>query len=243
MLDHKAITKVKAILLIDIIILSAASGTYLFLQESGQLSTQEKPAEFFLRDLLLNPEEADAGEPILISVNVTNIGDLASNYTLSLFINDVIAKNETIRLAGGVSSIVEFTHSEFTEGNFTVRLGNLSDVFRIKEYVPESSLIKLSSLVINPYEINLGESITLKLNAKNTGSTIESLSVRLFIDSMFLENKMVELPGGASSGVEFIINGTELGVHRVKVNSLFGGFNVVPVDMHTLTVLTYPNSR
>ena len=240
MFDRKAITKVKAILLIDIIILSAATGTYLFLQESGQLSIQEKPAEFFLTDLLINPKAADAGEPIQISVNVTNIGDLSSNYTLSLFINDIIVENETVRLAGGISSILEFTHSEFTEGNFTVRLGNLSDIFRIKEFVPEVSLIKLSSLSINPYEINLGESTTLKLNARNTGSTNESLPLRLFIDNKQVEIKLVELDGGASSIVEFILNGTELGIHRIKVSSLFGGFNVVPVGMHTLTIILNP---
>ena len=240
MLDRKAITKVKAILLIDIIILSAATGTYLFLQESGQLSTQEKPAEFFLTDLLINPKEADAGEPIQISVNVTNIGDLSSNYTLSLFVNDVIVENETVRLAGGISSILEFTHSEFTEGNFTVRLGNLSDVFRVKEFVPEVSLIKLSSLVINPYEINLGESTTLKLNARNTGSTNESLPLRLFIDNKQVEIKLVELDGGASSIVEFALNGTELGIHKIKVSNLFGGFNVVPEGMHTLTIILNP---
>ena len=240
MLDRKAITKVKAILLIDIIILSAATGTYLFLQESGQLSTQEKPAEFFLTDLLINPKEADAGEPIQISVNVTNIGDLSSNYTLSLFVNDVIVENETVRLAGGISSILEFTHSEFTEGNFTVRLGNISDVFRVKEFVPEVSLIKLSSLVINPYEINLGESTTLKLNARNTGSTNESLPLRLFIDNKQVEIKLVELDGGASSIVEFALNGTELGIHKIKVSNLFGGFNVVPEGMHTLTIILNP---
>ena len=240
MLDRKAITKVKAILLIDIIILSAATGTYLYLQESGQLSTQEKPAEFFLNDLLINPKDADAGEPIQISVNVTNIGGLSDNYTLSLFINDIIVENQTVRLAGSISSILEFTHSEFTEGNFTVRLGNLSDIFRIKEFIPEVSLIKLSSLIINPYEINLGESTTLKLTARNTGSTNESLPLRLFIDNKQVEIKLVELAGGVSSIVEFVLNGTELGIHRIKVSNLFGGFNVVPEGMHTLTIILNP---
>ena len=240
MLDRKAITRVKAILLIDIIILSAATGTYLYLQESGQLSTQEKPAEFFLNNLLINPKDADAGEPIQISVNVTNIGDLSDNYTLSLFINDIIVENQTVRLAGGISSILEFTRSEFTEGNFTVRLGNLSDIFRIKEFIPEVSLIKLSSLIINPYEINLGESTTLKLTARNTGSTNESLPLRLFIDNKQVEIKLVELAGGVSSIVEFVLNGTELGIHRIKVSNLFGGFNVVPEGMHTLTIILNP---
>ena len=167
-MEHsKAIGKVKAILLIDIMVLFAATGTYLYLQTSGQLEPQLNPAEFFLTDLIIDPVEADVGEPILISTNVTNIGEIASNYTLSLIVNDVIFENHTIRLAGGVSSIVEFVHSEFREGNFTVQLGNLTDTFNVKAYFPEVSTIQLSSLVINPYEINLGESTNLRLNAKS----------------------------------------------------------------------------
>ena len=98
MTNKEAIGKVTAILLVDIIILSLASGTYLYLQTSGQLETQLKPAEFFLADLKIDPVEADVGEPIQISANVTNIGDIAGNYTLSLIVNDVIAENQTIRL-------------------------------------------------------------------------------------------------------------------------------------------------
>lgn len=235
-----AIGKVKAILLIDIIILSVATGMYLYLQESGQLGTQLSPAEFFLNDLKINPVEADVGEPILISANVTNIGDIASNYTLSLVVNEVIAENQTIRLAGGVSSVFEFIHSEFAEGNFTVHLGNLTGSFNVKAFFPEFSPVQLSSLVINPYEINLGESTILKLNAKNTGSDTENLPVRLFIDGLLVETKNLTLTRGESILIEFMLNSTELGVHKVKVNTLFGGFNVVPVGMHTLTVLTYP---
>jgi hypothetical protein len=235
-----AIGKVKAILLIDIIILSAATGTYLYLHQSGQLETQLNPAEFFLTALKIDPVEADVGEPILISANVTNIGDLAGNYTLSLVVNDMIAENQTIRLASGISSVIEFVHSEFGEGNFTVHLGNLTGSFNVKAFFPEFSPIQLSRLTINPYEINQGESTILKLEAKNTGSDTESLPVRLFIDGLLVETKNLELTRGESTPVEFMLNGTELGVHRVKVNNLFGGFNVVPIGMHTLTVLTYP---
>jgi hypothetical protein len=240
MMRQRAFGKIKAILLVDIIIFSVATGTYLYLQASGQLETPLNPAEFYFNNLLINPVEADVGEPISISTNVTNIGDLASNHTLSLIINDVIVENQTIRLAGRVSSIVEFIHSELSEGNFTVQIGNLTDRFNVKAFFPEITNIKLSSLVINPYEINLGESTNLKLNAKNIGSTNESLPVRLFIDGILSDTNLVQLDPGDSTQVEFILNATELGIHRVKVNNVYGGFNVVPVGMHTLTILTYP---
>jgi len=238
--NRSAIGKVKVLLLIDIIILSVATGTYFYLQASGQLETEPAGAEYLFSALQINPVEADVGEPIMISANVTNVGDLAANYTVSLFIDDIIVENQTIRLVGGVSSIVEFIHSEFSEGNFTAQLGNLTDTFIVKALFPEDSPIKLSSLSINPYEINLGESTQLKLTARNTGSGTESLPVRLFVDGILLETKIVELGPSGSTPVEFVLNGTNLGVHKVKVNNLFGGFNIVPVGMHTLTIHTYP---
>ena len=144
--NRSAIGKVKALLLIDIIILSVATGTYFYLQASGQIETEPAGAEYFFSDLQIDPVEADVGEPIMISANVTNVGDLAANYTVSLFIDDIIVENQTIRLVGGVSSTVEFIHSEFSEGNFTAQLGNLTDTFIVKALFPEDSPIKLSSL-------------------------------------------------------------------------------------------------
>ena len=138
MSNRAAFGKVKAILLIDIIILSLAAGIYLYFQASGQLDTEPVGAEYFFSDLEIVPVEADVGEPILISANVSNIGDLAANYTVSLFIDDLIVENQTIRLASGVSSIVEFVHNEFSEGNFTVQLGNLTDTFSVKAFFPEA---------------------------------------------------------------------------------------------------------
>ena len=157
MSSRAAFGKVKAILLIDIIILSLAAGIYLYFQASGQLDTEPVGAEYFFSDLEIVPVEADVGEPILISANVSNIGDLAANYTVSLFIDDLIVENQTIRLVSGVSSIVEFVHNEFSEGNFTAQLGNLTDTFSVKAFFPEDSAIKLSSLIINLNKVDFPE--------------------------------------------------------------------------------------
>ena len=51
-----AITKMKAILIIDLIIVTIAAGTYLYLQSQGEFtSIALKPATFIVTDLIINP--------------------------------------------------------------------------------------------------------------------------------------------------------------------------------------------
>ena len=239
--SRSAITKLKAILLIDVIIVAAAAGIYFYLVNQGLVSVAAKPAEFTVTDLAIAPLMADLGEPISISANLTNIGDLSSNYTLSLVINDLIKENKTIQLAGGVSSIVEFTDMENAEGNYSVKVGNLTGMFTVKAVLPEFSNIILSNLIVSPYEINAGESITIKVTARNSGTDTESLRVRVIVDGILMDSKIVELGAGETTPVEFIVQWTaDEGTHKIKVNNLFGGFRVVPVGMHTLSIFLTP---
>ena len=58
MSSHRGISKLKALLLIDIIIVALAAGTYLYLTSSGMITQGPKPAEFQLADLGITPAEA-----------------------------------------------------------------------------------------------------------------------------------------------------------------------------------------
>src|SRR3990170_842265 len=99
MSSRKALAKLKAILIIDILIVLAAGGSYLYLLNTGEITAgAPKPAEFEVTDLTINPLEAEAGEPILISVNVTNIGDIEGVYSANLTINNMLRENQEILL-------------------------------------------------------------------------------------------------------------------------------------------------
>lgn len=237
MLSRSAITKLKAILIVDIIIVAVAAGTYIYLQNQGLIATALKPAEFTVKDLTINPFEAEEGEPTFFSVNVTNIGDLEGTYMANLTINDVLVENQTIILAGNnTSTIVEFTFLASAVGNYTVELGGLTGSFRIKEAPPTASSIRLSNLLVNPYEGWVDEPITVSVSATNSGSETDVLSVRLFVDDLLVENRKIELAVGETTTVEFAVNATTEGKHAVKVNSLTGSFVIVATGYHTLTV-------
>jgi len=124
-----SIGKLQIILLIDLIVVALAAGGYYHIQSlSGPALI---PAEFSLHDLNIDPDEAGIGEPITISVGVSNIGEEAGNYSISLMINDVFRKAETVQLSGGENTTVRFSVTEASEGTYSVKIGSLTGGQRI----------------------------------------------------------------------------------------------------------------
>lgn len=236
MLSSSGKTKLKAILIIDIIIVAVAAGTYIYLQNEGLIASELKPAEFKVTDLTINPLEAEEGEPTFFSVNVTNVGDLEGTHIANLTINNVLIENQTIILGNHTSTIVEFMYVASSVGNYTVEIDGLTGSFLIKEAPPTSSNIRLSNLLTNPYEGWVDEPITISVLASNAGTEPDVLSVKLFVDDSLVENRKIELAAGETMTVAFTVNATTEGKHTVRVNSLSGSFVIVATGYHTLTI-------
>ena len=234
--SRSAMTKLKAILVIDVLIVAAAAGVYFYLQTQGLIVGPLKQAEFIVTDLTISQLEAEIFEPVLITVNVTNIGDEAGDYVANLTINNVLVENQTILVPGRNSTLAEFTVLQETEGTYTVEIGGLSGSITFKVPSPTSSKIGLSKLVVNPYEAWSNETITATVTATNIGEEPDSLSVRCMVDSSLLERRVIELAAKETTTVEFTFNETTEGRHTITVNALSGTFSVVPAGYHTLTV-------
>jgi hypothetical protein len=236
MQSRSALTKLKAILVIDVLIVAAAAGVYFYLQAQGIIVGPLKQAEFIVTDLTINPLEPEIFEPVLVTVNVTNIGDEQGEYVANLTINNVLEQNQTILVLGRNSTIAEFTILKETEGTYTVEIGGLSSSITFKVPPPSSSKIGLSNLGVNPYEAWSNETITATVTATNVGEEPDSLSVRLMVDDSLVDYKRLELAAKETTTVEFTFNATTEGKHTIKVNSLSGAFTVVPEGYHTLTI-------
>lgn len=237
MLSRSAIVKLKAILIIDLIIVGAAAGVYLYLLDQGTITGASKPATFTLSDLTVNPIEAYVGEAVLISVNVTNIGDIEGNTTINLEINGAIKDSANITLPGLKSSeIIQFTVIEMNEGNYSVQIEDLVGSFYLKEPPPDASKIVLSNIKSTPYEVWPGQQVTITANAQNPSAEVDRLMVRVIVDEVIVNSSFIELEAGASKTIEFAVNATTEGKHTVKLNSLQGSFIIVKEGYHTLTI-------
>ena len=87
------------------------------------------PAEFVLSNLVVSPTTVEIGEPVTVSVTVTNVGEEAGSYTAELLIDGSKVDEDTVTLVGEASETVEFTGVSGEEGSHTVSVGDLSGSF------------------------------------------------------------------------------------------------------------------
>jgi len=236
MRSRSALTKLKAILIIDLLIVAAAAGVYLYLQAEGLIVGPLKEAEFIVTDLKINPSDAEVFEPVLVTVNVTNIGDIQGEYVANLTINNLLEENQTIIVLGRNSTLAEFTVLKETEGNYTVEIGGLTGILACKIPPPSASKIGLSQMGVNPWEAWPNETVTVTVTATNIGEESDSLSLRFMLDDNMVERKVIELAAKETTIVEFKLNVTTIGKHSLKVNSLSRTLTIVPEGYHTLSV-------
>jgi len=238
MMSRSAIVKLKAILIIDLMIVGAAAGVYFYLQNQGALTSAAKPATFTLTSLTVNPLEAYPGDAVQISVNLTNIGDLEGNQTVNLEVNNAVKESTNVTLAANSTEVVEFTDIETVEGNYTVKVGDLTAALIIKPAPPESSKILLSNLISTPYEVWANENVTITANAVNPSGQLDKLTIKIMMDDVAVGTQVISLDAGATQIVQFTVNASSAaeGKHIVQLNTLKGSFFVVKTGYHTLIV-------
>jgi hypothetical protein len=236
MLSRSAIVKLKAIFVIDLIIIGAAAGIYFYLNSEGLVAVAVKPAKFTTTNLIIDPQQVYAGEPVQISVNLTNIGDLEGNQSVNFEINNSIRDIENITLAGNSSEIVQFTDIEKEAGNYTVNIADLTGNFTVVPAPPESSRIVLSNLKVDPFEAWFNQTVTLTATAQNPTSTPDKITVKVTLDDQVIQSEIIAMNESSTQTIQFTINATKEGTHSVKLNSLSRSFFVVRTGYHTLEI-------
>jgi len=229
-----AITKLKAIFVIDLIIVALAAGGYYYVQS---LPPPIKKAEFQVTNLTINPVEAGVGQPIIISANVTNLGEEADNYSVNLTIDDVVKENKTVQLLGGTYEIVEFIVTESNEGSYSVKIEELNGTFIITDMPPPTTL-EISDLIISPYEAWVNEPIKISVKVSNIGDEAVSHPLAFRVNDAVRETKTIQLSAGGIITVNSTVTETSEGAYSVIVGGLTGKFYIVPTGKHTLRVVT-----
>jgi hypothetical protein len=109
------------------------------------------PAAFTSSSLAISPLEADIGETVIISVLVTNTGELEGSYRLTLEINGVIEATREITLAGG-SQRVGFPISGNEAGAYAVAVNGLEGSFTVREapFFPIALPAAVSWVLVGP---------------------------------------------------------------------------------------------
>jgi type IV secretory pathway TrbF-like protein len=236
MFPRSAAVKLKAILVIDLIIISVAAGAYFYLQKQGVIAGVAIPAKFTVIHLTINPSNATLGDAVQISVNVTNVGDLEGNETVNFEINSVVKDSQNITLAGAASENVTYNDVETTVGSYSVQVGDLTGAFTINPPPPGSSSIILSNIYVNPYEAWPDQPVNVTATAQNPTTKADTLFVTVTVDNVPVETKLIQVNASSSETEQFTFNATTVGEHTIKLNTLSTEFTVVKTGYHTLLI-------
>jgi hypothetical protein len=129
----------KVLLIVGIIAVCLGSGIFYYTQITSKpvvsSTSQLKAAEFFISNLTINPSELEVGQPVKVTVNVTNLGQQDGNYSVDIRVNNAYQDSKVIELSGGQNTTVAFTLTESNSGTYAVSIGNLTSTFKVEAIV------------------------------------------------------------------------------------------------------------
>ena len=232
-------------------IVESAEGTYTVtlgdLTTSFIISSEAqpvKPAEFQVTELTINPTTVLATETVAISVKVTNIGEASGSYSVNLEIDDITKETKDVTLGGGVTELVKFNLTGASAGVHIVKIGSQSGSFIVESSDLASENITVYSMLVRPYEVWQGETVTISAKADNLANEAGSLQVRIFINNEVATTKTFQLTAGEKEApIEITLLAEAPNAYSIKMvnlgnqsNTLSGFFQVVEDGYHTLLV-------
>jgi len=138
---------------------SATSPGLSYFAVSGTAMTPA-PAAFTVSSLTISPSQVSVGEEVSISVTVTNTGDLAGTYTVTLKINGIVENTENVTLAGGATELVVFTVAGNKEGTYSVEVNGLAGTFTV--ITPPIGLALPIGIIVVIAIITIGATIVVR---------------------------------------------------------------------------------
>jgi hypothetical protein len=105
----------------------------LAVSDQHAFTTLPGAAAFVSSKLSISPSEVYIGEIVTISVVITNTGDGAGSYGVSLKINGKVEATKEITLNAGAGGEVAFTAAKDVAGIYSVEIDGLSSSFTVKE--------------------------------------------------------------------------------------------------------------
>ncbi len=215
-------TKLKIIFVSTLILLVITVPSYIYVQ-----SLVPKPVSFKLTDLTLDPDWIQFGEPVQISVNVTNVGTEAGNYTVTVTIADDPIAAKTVQLSGGKSEIVKVTVTGIAEGDHTVKVGDLYASLKVTLEAPtRPAKMEITDLGISRPKAGVGETIIVSATATNTGDEAGNFEVTLYVNDEKRETRNIQLGSGETTTKEFEVIEQAEGTYVVKVGDLTKSFEI-----------------
>ena len=207
------------------LVVTAEKFGYISLESIYQIEVVA-PASFVSSGLTIEPSTVQIGEPVKISIEVSNVGGQEGTHHAMLKINGVVEDVYVLTLEPDGSETLIFEYTPAQSGDFTVNIDGLSGSFTVS--APAS--FEVSNLIIEPDSVKEGESITISVECSNVGGVSGSYDVVLMIDGETEDTSTVTIDAGESTTVSFDVSATQPGTYSVEIGGLTGSYTVNPQE-------------
>lgn len=201
------------------------------------MMTRPKP-QFETTGLEINKPSETASENTEIFFTLSNNGNRSGTFNAELQVDGKNLKNQSVKLAEKENTIIGFSVKIKKPGEHSVKIGKLSENFRIKP--PD---FKVNGLTITPKEAIPGKTLRINVEVKNTGDLPGDYTAKLKVDGSIEARKPVTLSAGENKTLTFEIKKETKKSYTVNVGGLSGSFEVLAPAEFKVTDLSVSPSR
>ena len=116
------------------------------------------PAMFEVGDLIINPQQAQLGQPITISLTIANEGETEGSFELHLMIDGIVRMIKEVTLTGNSSETLTFEVSNLAVGTHQVKIAGLTEQFRIIRVTTTPEESRVNWLII---DVSVGAALVM----------------------------------------------------------------------------------
>jgi hypothetical protein len=189
--------------------------------------------------LIVYPAQVGANEPVTVSVNVKNTGDLAGDCTVDLIVNGATEESKKVTLEGGAQIEVSFTVTKATVGIYNLSVGSLKGTFVIFTSLKPAA-INVKSLQISKVSVKPGEEVTVNATLENAGELSGNYTLVFNLDGVEKDSYNIALEGGKTLFKTVKFSSSVEGTHTVTVGGESVRFVVEKAQVAQTGIDGYP---
>jgi hypothetical protein len=195
-------------------------------QAPGNYQSMGMP-KFSVSNLSITPNSVKVGEPVNISIYVTNNGMQTGKYSVVLRIGGVVENISDMTLSPGGNQTTSFVVVKDAPGDYYADIDGLGGFFNVIPLNPPAFIV--SNFSISPERVRQGQPIIVTASVTNLGEITGSHALILRIKGMAEAQQEVLLGPGKTQDVEFQISKDTPGFYPVSMENWTGKF-VVEMD-------------
>ena len=195
--------------------------------QQGMPYQQMGMPRFSVSNLTITPNNVKVGEPVNISIIVSNNGAQMGKYSIVLRVSGVVENITDMSLTPGASQTASFVVIKDAAGDYYADIDGLGGFFTVIPLAPPSFTV--SNFSISPERVRQGQAVIITAIVTNTGEITGSHALILRVKGIAEAQHDITLEPNKTQDVEFQIVKDTPGFYPVSMENWTGKF-VVEMD-------------